>query len=178
MSLDSLELQLAGALTRFTTLQRRADTDGVTSSLLSRTLTELEKALEELRVAQEQLVENRDRIEQMQAELTQQYERYRSLFDEMPDAYVITEPDTRITDANKAAAELLNVSQRFLVGKALSVFVCENRVRFLQEATRAAEVAGTSEFAVRIRPRERAPLEVAARVTSGTGTLRWVVRPL
>lgn len=54
----------------------------------------------------------------------------------------------------------------------------ENRVRFLQEATRAAEVSGTSELAVRLRPRERAPLDVAARVTSGTGTLRWVLRPL
>ncbi len=178
MSVNSLELQLATALQRFNTLQRRATVDGGDSaSLASRALHELESALEEVRVAQEQLIENRGRMEQLQSELSQQYQKYCELFDEMPQPYLVTRPDTVITEANQAAGELLNVSQRFLIGKALSVFVCENRNRFLEESARAG--AGTlMNLPVRIRPRERAPIDVTATVRPGHQSLRWILSPL
>jgi PAS domain-containing protein len=176
---NSLELQLATALQRFNTLQRRVEGDpGSASVLLGRALQELEKALEEVRVAQEQLVENRSRLEHMQDELTQQYQKYWQLFDEMPQPYVVTRQDTTITEANKAASELLNVSQRFLVGKTLSVFVCEGRSRFLLEASRAAELSTPMDLSLRVRPRERAPIDVAATVRGGNSFLRWILRSL
>jgi PAS domain-containing protein len=108
--------------------------------------------------------------------LTQQYEKYWLLFDDMPEPYLVTRADTTITEANKAAAELLNVSQRFLVGKALSVFVCEDRTRFLQSATQALETAAALDVRVRLRPRERAPLELEAKVRGGNDMLRWILR--
>lgn len=177
MSVNSLELQLATAIVRFNTLQRRVDTESTGTPLLSRALGELEKALEEVRVAQEQLVENGTRLEELQVELTQQYEKYWQLFDEMPQAYLVTRPDTVITEANRAAAELLNVSQRFLVGKALSVFVCEDRTKFLQNGTYASETSGTMELKLRLRPRERATIAVEATVKGSPASLRWVLRP-
>jgi two-component system, OmpR family, sensor histidine kinase VicK len=174
---NSLELQLAVALQRFNTLQRRWDNDGGKSdSLASRALNELEKALEEVRVAQEQLIETRTRLEDVQLELTQQLEKYWQLFDEMPQAYVVTQPDTVILEANQAAAELFNVSQRFLVGKTLSVFVCENRSSFLRDAAEASQTANGRELTLRMRPRERAPLEVTAKLRGGE-TLRWILEP-
>jgi PAS domain S-box-containing protein len=176
MSLDSLELQLAAAVHRFNMLQRRGDAEsGKGSNLLARALDEIEKALEELRVAQEQLVENRARLDQMQSELTAQYEKYWELFNEMPQPYVVTKADTTITEANEAAAELFNVSQRFLCGKTLSLFVCENRTGFLQAVDRAAGVPDVTEMTVRIRPRERGAIDVAAKVRGGKA-LRWVLR--
>jgi PAS domain-containing protein len=173
MAINSLELQLAHAVQRFNVLQRSGGADPG-SKLLPRAMDELEKALEELRVAQEQLVENRFRLEGMQAELTRQYQKYWELFDEMPQPYIVTKPDTTITEANQASAELLNVSQRFLTGKTLSVFVCENRSGFLQAVDHAASVTEATQLNFRIRPRERAPMDVCGTVRGGD-SLRWVL---
>jgi PAS domain-containing protein len=176
VSLNSLELQLATAMQRFNTLQRRVDAEsGESTSLMSRALHELERALEEVRVAQDQLIDNRSRMEQLHEELAQQYRKYADLFDEMPQPYIVTRSDTTIIEANKAAAEFLNVSPRFLVGKALSVFVCENRTQFLQDCAQPDALTST-ELKVRIRPRERAPIDVIATVRGRPGSLRWVLR--
>ena len=98
------------------------------------------------------------------------------LFDEMPDLYIVTRPDTTIVEVNRAAAELFNVSQRFLAGKTLSVFICEDRGRFLDESTRIAREKSTAELQVRLRPRERAPQNVTARVRGDGANLRWIIR--
>jgi PAS domain-containing protein len=177
VSLDPLELRLTAALQRFNTLQRRAETGRDAGSLLTRTLEELSTALEEVRVAREQLVESRLRTEELQEQLRQQAAKYWRLFDEMHDAYVVTRPDSAVVEVNKAAAGLLNVSQRFLTGKALSVFVCENRGPFLQTCARLAEEGGHADLALRVRPRERAPLSIAAHVAGSDGELRWLLRP-
>jgi PAS domain S-box-containing protein len=170
-------MQLVSAVQRLAALQRRAATDRDHAKLLERTLRELEASLEEVRVAQEQIVENRLRMEQLQVELTRQYEKYWELFDEMPQAYVVTRPDSTITEVNRAAAELFNVSQRFLVGKTLSVFVCEDRDHFLDESLRVSREAKSQEMAFKLRPRERAPLDINARVCGDASSLRWVLRP-
>ena len=177
MPVDTIELQLAAALQRYTALQRRADAHRDPSALLNKAFAELGTALEELRVAQEQLIENRMRMEQLQLELRQQSERYWQLFDEMPEAYVVTKPSTAILEVNKADAQLFNVSQRFLVGKALSVFVCEDRAQFLTAAGRVAEEGGSREMALKLRPRERAPLTIRARVAGDADGLRWILQP-
>ena len=176
MSGDSLELQLASATQRFNALLRRSKVEsGPGSTLLQGALVEIEKALQELRAAQEQLVENRARLDQVQNELTAQYEKYWDLFNEMPHPYVVTRPDTTIEEANEAAAELFNVSQRFLCGKTLSLFVCENRTGFLEAVARVGTATEPTEMTVRIRPRERGAIEVAAKVRGGK-TLRWTLR--
>lgn len=178
MALDSFELQLASALQRFNTLSRRAEAQGEPSTLLARALADLGTALEEVRVAQEQLIEGRNRTEHLQEELRRQYQKYWQLFDEMPEAYVVSRADSTILEVNKAAAHLLNVSQRFLVGKTLSVFVCEDRGAFLTASARVATSAGATELTLKLRPRERAPLTVQARVVGDADGLRWLLRPV
>ena len=177
VSVDSLELQLASAQQRLATLRRRASAESAESKLLPRALKEAENLLEELRVAQEQLVEARQRLEDVQAELTRQYEKYWELFDEMPDAYVVTKLDSSIIEANRAAAELFNVSQRFLIGKPLSVFVCRDRSGFLKILESMGDQTRPTELPFRLRPRERAPLDVAATVRADGASIRWIVRP-
>ena len=177
MAIDVLELQLASALQRFATLQRRAGADRDHGKLLERAMEELSTTLEELRVAQEQLLEGRQKLETAQAELVRERERYWRLFDEMPQPYVVTEPSSVITEVNRAAAQLFNVSQRFLVGKAMSVFVCEERARFLTDVSRlASEATAPQELSFKLRPRERAPLDVVATVGADSNGLRWVLR--
>ncbi|HYT64923.1 MAG TPA: PAS domain-containing protein [Vicinamibacterales bacterium] len=176
MSLDSLELQLASAVQRFNALQRRAVSPGEPGTLLTRSLAELSTALEEIRVAQEQIVENRLRMEQLQDELRRQAQRYWQLFDEIPQPYVVTKEDSTIVEVNKAAAELFNVSQRFLAGKTLSVFVCEDRGGFLARLGHISAGGSAVEFDFKLRPRERAPQTVSARVQGDVQTLRWLLR--
>ncbi len=177
MALDALELQLASAFQRYHTLQRRLDSQPKDPGAVTvRTLTELGTALEELRVTQEQLVENRRKTEELQQELVAQCAKYWELFDEMPDPYVVTRPDTTIIEVNRAAAELFNVSQGFLAGKTLSVFISEDRGRFLDESARLAREKATAEWKVKLRPRERAPLAVTLRVRGDGTNLRWVIR--
>jgi PAS domain S-box-containing protein len=111
------------------------------------------------------------------SELAARRARYWALFDEMPGPYLVTRPDTTITEVNRAAAELLNVSQRFLAGKTLSIFVNEDRGRFLDESTRVAREQVTADYRVKLRPRERAPLMVSMRVRGDGASLRWIVTP-
>lgn len=177
MAVDSLELQLASALQRFQTLQRRAETQKESAALLARTLAELGTALEEVRVAQEQIVETRQRLHEAQSQLSDQRNKYWELFDEMPQPYVVTRTDSIIVEANRAGAALFNVSQRFLVGKAMSIFVCEDRSRFLTRLTHLGAEPEGSSLSFKLRPRERAPLVVEAKVKGDGSTLRWVLNP-
>jgi hypothetical protein len=57
------------------------------------------------------------------------------------------------------------------------VFVCEERNRFVNESLRVARDARSQELMFKLRPRERAPLDVTARVSGDESSLRWVLRP-
>jgi PAS domain-containing protein len=175
-------MQLSTALHRLTVLQRRAEhLSPDTPKLLQRTLKELEGALEQLRAAQDQLVAQRDELSAAQALLEVERRKYWQLFDAVGDACVVTTPDGEILEANRAAAALLNISQRFLIGRSLAVFVCTDRARVLAHAKRLAEYGGTAEWIFSIRPRERAPFDAACRVAAsdvGERTLRWLLKPV
>jgi PAS domain S-box-containing protein len=178
VAVDTLELQLLGAMQRYQTLQRRLETRVKDPRAIGdRAIAELGTALEELRIAQEQIIEDRRKSEELLTELTAQRARYWALFDEMPEPCLVTHPDTTIIEANQAAAELLNVSQRFLTGKTLSIFVCEDRGRFLEESRRLARERDSVELRLKLRPRERAPLALCAQVRGDGSTLRWALRP-
>lgn len=176
MTVDGFELRLVSALQRFEALQRRAETHRDHGTLLSRALAELGAALEELRLAQDHILEYRRQSEELQAQLRDQQAKYWELFDEMPDPSVVTKPDTTILEVNRAAADLFNVSQRYLVGKTLSVFVCEDRARFLEESGRLAQQQDSADLQLKLRPRERAPLAVRVRVRGDGECLRWILR--
>ena len=134
------------------------------SSVITDTVRELELALEDLRAAQQALLVRRETLESTRAVMQAEREKYWQLFDALPEPYLVTRLDSVITDANRAAADLLNISQRFLSGKALSIFVCRDRARFLSDAARVAANGETAVLNFTVRPRERAPLEVVARV--------------
>jgi PAS domain-containing protein len=181
VAVDAIQLQLSSALSRFATLHRRALNQPALPANLERTLAELERGLTELRLAQEHLVHQREGLETMRAELQAEREKYWQLFDGAPDAYIVSGSDSIILEANRAAAEMLNISQRFLAGKTLGIFVCKERGRFMSDTARLASAGGTAVWTLRLRPRERAPLDIVARVVvnvgSGDPLLHWVLRP-
>jgi PAS domain S-box-containing protein len=178
---DTRHLQVASAVQRLTALQRRAgQATAPTPRLFEEVLGELAHALEELQVTQQHLIEQRDELVAARHQLQIEREKYWQLFDGAPDAYVITTPDVQIVDANRAAADLLNISQRFLVGKNFSIFVCNDRTQLLAQALEIAQTRASANLSFSVRPRERAPFSVNARVVAAAepvdASLRWMLR--
>jgi PAS domain S-box-containing protein len=182
VAVDSLHLQVASAVQKLATLQRRVGQVGTASSpkVFQDVLHELEHALEELQVTQQHLLEQHDELAVSRRQVELEREKYWQLFDGAPDAYVVTTPDVQIVEANRAAADLLNISQRFLVGKNLSIFVCNDRTRLLAQALELAQSRASAELSFSLRPRERAPFSVSARVVAAAepidASLRWLLR--
>ena len=90
---------------------------------------QLETAWEELQIAHEELHQQNEQLQQQNQELMvalalaqSQRQRYLNLFEQAPDGYLVTNIAGIISEANRAAAKLLNVEARFLVGKPLSIF--------------------------------------------------------
>jgi len=174
-----IPVQLTAAFRRLATLQRRVES--LPDHLVHRGVEETLRALEALRAAQGQRLARREQIEAARAELRGEREKYQHLFDTAPQPYVVTDARLTILEANCAGAELFNTSQRFLTGKGLSVYVARDRGRFIADAARLAAAGESARWTFGIRPRERAPLNVDARVVAhglpDGVELHWRLRP-
>src|SRR5258708_15488225 len=100
---------------------------------------ELAEALEELRVAAEELQRQNALLDQAAGEVVHQMQRYRELFDFAPDGYLVLDANGVIQEANLAAAELLRVDAGELIGKPLVVLTARTDrprlMRLLRDAT-------------------------------------------
>lgn len=111
---------------------------------LQQTLEELQVAEEELRQQNEQLVTS---IEM--AELDRQ--RYQNLFEFAPDGYLVTDTVGVIKEANYAAATLLNLPQKHLLGKPLVVFISQPyRKSFMTQLKNSQQV---QEWEIDLQPK-------------------------
>jgi PAS domain S-box-containing protein len=102
-------------------LQEKIDKsdDGQAPGARDPVIQELKISLEELRVVGEEL-------KRQSEELALEKQRYADLFNYAPDAYVLTNLDAGIREANRAAAQLFQSSQHHLVGKPLALYVHES----------------------------------------------------
>ena len=110
---------------------------------------------------------------------------YRRLFDRAPDGYLATDRAGAIRDANRAAAELVDLRRKDVLGRTLASFVCDDQrsgfagrlSRFIRRNTTAKE-----EWLLRLRPARREPFEAALTVAAvphlhGNGiVLLWSLR--
>lgn len=92
----------------------------------------IDAVLEDLQVTCEQMQTRLEFAEAAEEERLQQnqrlaaaYDHYRDLFQSAPIAYLVTDADGVILEANGAIAQLLNVPQAYLVGKPLVLYVAE-----------------------------------------------------
>jgi PAS domain-containing protein len=76
---------------------------------------ELRSQNEELFVTLQELADARDTIEA-------ERQRYRDLFDFAPDAYLVTDINGKISEANRAAGGLLGMEDQHLAGRLLVTF--------------------------------------------------------
>lgn len=94
-----------------------------------RMLEELTTTVEELSVVMEELAQQNCQLLATQEKLGEQEARYKSLFQSAPTAYIITDRQAVIKEANQAAGELLKVNANKLKGKPFSIYVCKDQRR-------------------------------------------------
>jgi PAS domain S-box-containing protein len=153
---------------------------GAGDPVLAEALEELGTALEELRAAEEQILSDETYVSTVQSER----ERYRALFEEAPFAYLVTDRDGAVLEANSRASALLGVDRPWLAGKPLLSFVHLDDRRALRQRLLRPERLDRAELDLRLVPRHGEP--VLARLLIGTlrgreggpGMLAWLLREL
>lgn len=145
---------------------------------------QLSEALEELRVAGDELRHQERLLDVAGAEVAAQMQRYRALFDFAPDGYLVTRDDGVIEQANLAAMRMLGVHAREVIGKPLVVYVAatdrRRLMRVLREAARTTTDIHETELLLHPHQGEVVPVSCRVAAESGEGRpqLRWLLHDI
>jgi PAS domain S-box-containing protein len=161
--IDDWGRRISDARARITSEMHLAD--GPLQHETNNFLDELSLAFEELQVAEEELHAQTEELSSSRALLEAERLRYRTLFEHAPVAYVTTDREGVIKDANRAASSLFNVTSRWLSGKPLIVFVAPSRRRdFRDQLAAFVEKEMVADLHLRIHPRSARPRRLAASI--------------
>ncbi|MFS0516309.1 ATP-binding protein [Nostoc sp. UIC 10607] len=192
MNLGDLALQIEDMRKRVALLQRQSEQEKAQEEikLIATVLKEVHLALEELQIANEDLQQQNEELSHTQKDLVAQRQRYQELFEEVPDAYFVTDTKGVIQEANSAATTLLNISKSFLLGELLEIYVVEKEIiAFHLKLTHLRDRAEIpdwkmQEWEVNLRPRDRTPIIAAVKVVAIRNQqgnlvgLRWILRDI
>lgn len=101
----------------------RAEREPTGASFDESDLNQLETAVEALSVSEDDLHAHLDALRRNTVRLAAERARYQELLDLAPDAYLLTDLEGTVLDANAAAADLLSVQRDVLIGRPLSFFI-------------------------------------------------------
>src|SRR3954463_1485443 len=92
--------------------------------------------------------------------------RYHELFDFAPDAYLVTDMNGNIREANIAAGRMLSVEPRLLAGKPLPNFFDEQgRKEYRQQLDRICDFDRLEDWEITLHPRHGEPIAVSVSMT-------------
>jgi PAS domain-containing protein len=142
---------------------------------------------EELKATTDELVEQIDSLRRASALLERERGKYVDLFEQAPDAYVVTNLAGVVDEANRAAGMLFRGEPDLLVGRPLISFVARQDTRsfrWLLRELQASDSASSTprQATLRMRPRGQPVFVVFVRVGAVIGdrgrpvALRWVLR--
>ncbi|ARV59571.1 PAS domain-containing sensor histidine kinase [Nostocales cyanobacterium HT-58-2] len=153
--------------------------------VLLQAFEELRTALEELHVAEEELRQQNEQLAIAQHQIEIERQRYQELFEFAPDGYLITNTEGKILEANQVAAQLLNISKTFLIGKPLINFVPEQERRtFRTQLLALCNIERIQEWEIRLQQRQGHIFDVSLSVTTIRDRCgkalgwRWLVRDI
>jgi PAS domain S-box-containing protein len=153
--------------------------------LMMETFEELQTTVEELETAEEELFQQFGELVTTRNELDNERIRYQGLFDFAPDAYIVTNKEGVIIEANRAASILLEISPKFIIRKQLASYVDEpDRKNFRSEMSRLAQTTRVREIELRLKPRLRESFDASLRigpVRDNEGkviAMRWMIRDI
>ena len=192
MNLAELALQIENMRKRVTFLQRQSELQNTQQDieLVTALLKEVHLALSELQITHEDLQHQNQQLSNAQHSLVAQGQRYQELFEEVPDAYFVTDAKGLIQEVNLAATTLLNISKSFLLGKLLEIYVLEKEIiAFHLKLTHLRDHAEIpdwkmQEWEVNLRPSNRTPIIAAVKVVAVRNQqgklvgLRWLLRDI
>ena len=146
-------------------------------------IEEMRTALQELRLAEEALREQNDELAAAQVQLEKERQRYRDLFDQAPDAYLVTDTRGIILEANQSASELFGISCANLLGKAVATHVArDDRSRFRTLLNQLDQQPGRSTDSFQLQPRQGTPIQVEMTYAlsppspGSPAGVRWLIR--
>jgi PAS domain S-box-containing protein len=117
-------------------------------------MEELATTLAELDVAEEELREQGEMLDETRSALVREQQQYQRLFEFAPDAYVVTDLHGSIQRANLTAVQLLNLEAKFLTHKPLVVFVADEQHHLFRDAvTNLGKSGRVTTFELRLHPR-------------------------
>lgn len=190
MNFDDWLLEIENMRQRVALLQHQSQQPKIKADiqLITAVFEELHQAIEELHIAQEELQQQNQELFTTQQALLAQNQRYQELFEEAPEAYVVTNMTGIIQEANTAATNLLNISKNFLIGEPLDIYIVEEeQTSFHLQLTELNELqnsAGIQEWELNLRPRNRKPIMAAVKVAvirdhqNYLVGLRWLLRDI
>lgn len=109
-------------------------------------------------------------------------DRYRSLFERAPVAYLVTDRLGVVAEANRHAADLLGTDQRALTGRPLSAFVAGDDRAGFQDRLRRLVDGGAQAWELTLQPGRGGPRPAAVAVEAvpagrhGVVELGWTLR--
>lgn len=145
----------------------------------------LASAIEQLRVAEEELAHREKAYRARDDEWRERLAYERLLFDATPALLLVTDTAGTILDANKALLDFLGCDAQRIDRMAFAEFVPrEDRAAFRNGLTRLLALTRADDWRLRVVPRRNVPTEVSANVTvvphanraSGTTALFWFLR--
>jgi two-component system sensor histidine kinase VicK len=192
VNLDELALQIQNMRKRVALLQRQSEQEKTQEDIevVTALLKEVHLALEELQRANEDLQQQNEELSNTQQSLVAERQRYQEFFEEVPDAYFVTDTKGLIQEANSAATTLLNISKSGLLGKLLGIYVLEKEIIAfhlkLNHLRDHAEIPNwkMQEWEVNLRPYNRTPIIAAVKVVAIRNQqgklvgLRWILRDI
>lgn len=150
--------------------------------ILAAAFEELAAAMEELRVLDEDRRQQHEGWLNDRAKLELECRRYQDLFNYAPAGYLVTNLDATIRQANAMAAELLQTTERSLVGRSLALFLPDGQRRaFRAEVARLRQAVQVREWELLLQPWKGPGFQAALRVRvirGGTGqpvALHWLL---
>ena len=151
---------------------------------LRKTTALLAASLEELRVAEEELLQQNEELIATREAIDARTREFQRLFDDAPLPYVVTDSCGTIRHANRAAAVLLKRPAELLERKPLLGFVpLERRSAFRDALNRLPLVDAAHDWRVTMLRHGDSPVDLAIDVAVSTGgateemLLCWVLRP-
>ncbi|QLE47319.1 response regulator [Nostoc sp. C057] len=179
MNVDDFSRQIEILRSRVMKLLQSTASEGYSQQeLTTEAFAELQIALEEMKIASEELQATRIAVEK-------ERQRYQELFDFAPDGYLVTDTYGTILEANQTATILLNISQRFLIRKPLLSFIGQSdHQAFFYYLTQLQHLDRGGEWEVCLQPREKLCFDVALTVVTVRNqlgkpvALRWLMRDI
>ncbi len=165
-------------------MRRRVEAIRDSGEVPSEEVEALLVAVEGLRVTEEELRQQNEKLTVTHLSVEEERQRYQQLFHYAPDAYLLTDLYGIVREANRSAARLLGVEPRFMPGKALVSFVAiEDRPRIRAELSRWLSEPTPKSLEARLQPLGGAAFDASVTLSVARGGprdtaigFRWLIR--